>query len=230
MKLGIMQPYFFPYIGYFQLINAVDKYVIYDDVNWINRGWINRNRLLLNGKDFMFNIIVLGASQNKLINEITVEANQSKLLKTIETAYKKAPFYVTVFPLIKSIIDFENKNLARYLGDSLIQIANYLDMTTEFIYSSDIKGKKSSLKGQDKILDICKVLGATEYSNAIGGQELYDKVEFEQNGIKLSFLKTHPIEYKQFKNEFVPNLSILDVLMFNSVEEIKGMMRMYELV
>jgi hypothetical protein len=225
-----MQPYFLPYIGYFQLINAVEKYVIYDDVQYIKGGWINRNRLLLNGNGFMFNLILSGASRNKLINEIAVFGNHCKLLKTIELAYKKTPFYFLVFPLIENILNHENKNLAEYIGNSLIKIAAYLNLKTEFIYSSEIKAKNSSLKGQEKIINICSILNATEYINAIGGQELYDKTEFERHNIKLSFLKTHPIEYKQFKNVFIPNLSILDVMMFNSVEEINEMLDKYELI
>ncbi len=229
MKLGIMQPYFLPYIGYFQLINAVDKYVIYDDVNFIKRGWINRNRLLLNENDFLFTLILEKASQNKLIHQINVANDQSKILKTIETAYKKAPFFANIFPLIESIIIYPDKNLAQYTGNSLIQLSNYLDINTEFIYSSHIN-KNYSLKAQEKILHICKSFDATEYINAIGGQELYSKDSFKNNGIRLKFLQSNPIEYKQFNNEFIPSLSILDVMMFNSKEEINLLLQQYELV
>jgi len=229
MKLGIMQPYFLPYIGYFQLIKAVDKYVIYDDVNYINKGWINRNNILLNGQKYLFTLSLLGASQNKLINEIFVEENQSKLLKTLETAYKKAPYFENIFPVIQNIFDYENKNLGKFVGNSIIQIADYLNIKTDFIYSSEIK-KEDSLKGQEKILYICKTFNATNYINAIGGQELYDKEIFKQNNIELNFLQTQIVDYKQFKNDFVPYLSSLDVLMFNSVEEIGKMLDKFELV
>ena len=228
MKLGIMQPYFLPYIGYFQLINAVDNYVIYDDVNYIKGGWINRNKLLLNGKEFMFNLIISGASPNKLINEVLVAANQSKLIKTIEGAYRKAPYFDAIFPLMECIVGFEDKNLARFIGNSLIQIADYLTFNTKFLYSSELQ-KDCSLRGQDKILHICEILKSTEYMNAIGGMELYNKSDFEANKIKLCFLKTQPILYNQFSNTFVPWLSILDVLMFNSVEEINEMLNKFEL-
>ena len=229
MKLGIMQPYFLPYIGYFQLIKAVDKYVIYDDVNYINKGWINRNNILLNGQKYLFTLSILGASQNKLINEILVEQNQSKLLKTLETTYKKTPYFENIFPLIKNIFDYENKNLAKFVGNSIIQIADYLNIKTEFIYSSEID-KDNASKGQEKILNICKTLNATNYINAIGGQELYDKEIFKQNNIKLNFLKTKTVEYRQFKNDFVPFLSILDVMMFNSTEEIDIMLDKFEMI
>ena len=229
MKLGIMQPYFLPYIGYFQLISAVDKYVIYDDVQYIKGGWINRNKMLLNGKDFMFNLLLSGASPNKLINEITVNENQTSMIKTIQSAYGKAPYFNDIFPLMNRIFEFEDKNLGKFLGNSLIQIADYLKFNTKFIYSSEIN-KDNSLKAQDKVLQICKILGATEYINAIGGQELYSKKDFKQHNIELKFLKTEIIEYKQFKSEFVPYLSILDVMMFNSVEEINEMLDKYELI
>ena len=230
MKLGIMQPYFLPYIGYFQLIKAVDKYVIYDDVNFIKRGWINRNNILLNGQSFLFTLNLLEASQNKLINETFVSDDQSKLLKTLHTAYKKAPRFSSVFPIVEKIFGYEDKNLARFVGNSLTQIAGYLQFDTEFIYSSDIKEKNHSLKSQDKILNICTVMGATQYINAIGGMELYSKERFAECDIKLSFLKSQPIEYKQFNNSFVPWLSILDVLMFNSVEETNRLLEQYELI
>ena len=229
MKLGIMQPYFLPYIGYFQLISMVDKYVIYDDVQYIKGGWINRNRMLLNGKDFMFNLLLLGASPNKLINEVEVSPNQSKLLKTIELAYKKASNFNVIYPLIEEIINYNDKNLGKYIGNSIIRIANYLHFNTEFIYSSDIK-KNNELKAKEKVLHLCELLGAAEYINAIGGQDLYLKEEFKHKNIDLRFFKTQPIEYKQFKNDFIPYLSILDVMMFNSVEEINKMLDKYELI
>ncbi|MDR0981643.1 MAG: WbqC family protein [Culturomica sp.] len=230
MKLGIMQPYFLPYIGYWQLMKTVDTYVIYDDVNYIKGGWINRNQLLLNGKAFLFNLILNGASPNKLINEISVADNQEKLLKTIHSAYAKAPLFTTIFPLIEQMIRYENKNLGRYLGNSLVQIANYLQLDTKFIYSSDIKEKNNTLKAQDKVIHICTILGATEYYNAIGGMDLYNKADFERNKIQLHFVKANAIVYKQLKNVFVPNLSILDVLMFNSADEVNAMLDNYELI
>ena len=232
MKIGIMQPYFLPYIGYWQLLNAVDKYVIYDDVNYINRGWINRNRILVSGKDKLITLSLKGASQNKLINEIDLsedETYKKKLLKTIEENYKKAHFFKEVFPVIDKIIENDEKNLAKYLEFSIKEICKYLDIKTELLLSSNLK-KDNFLKGEDKILAICKELEGTEYYNAIGGQELYSFKRFEQSKLKLKFLKTDEIIYKQFNNEFISNLSILDVLMFNSKEKVKEFLNNYSLI
>ena len=232
MKIGIMQPYFLPYIGYWQLLNAVDKYVIYDDVNFIKGGWINRNRMLVNGEPKLFNIQMQGASPNKLINEIEVSNNtvwKKKLLKTIENSYRKAPFYTDVFPIIEEIINYDECNLAKYLANSIKKVCNYLNIETELIVSSTLY-KDNSLKAQEKVIEICKELKATEYYNAIGGQELYSYEEFKDVDIKLSFLKSNEIKYKQLKDEFVANLSILDVLMFNSINDVRNFLNQYELI
>ena len=232
MKIGIMQPYFLPYIGYWQLLNAVDKYIIYDDVNYINRGWINRNRILLNSKDKMITLSLKEVSQNKLIKEIELlnnEKEREKLLKTISQSYKKAPFYDEVYPLIEEILNFKEINLGKFLENSIKKIIEYLEINATILISSEIE-KDNMLKGKNKILDICKNLGASEYYNAIGGQELYSYEEFNKEGIKLKFLKSGNIEYRQFKNEFIPNLSIIDVMMFNSKEKIKEFLNNYTLI
>ena len=231
MKIGIMQPYFFPYIGYWQLINAVDKYVIYDDVNYIKGGWINRNRILINDKPSFINLKMDGSSPNKLIKEIHVSNDnrwKNKLLKSIELSYRKAPFFEMSFPIIEEIINHDEVNLSLYLENLIKRIAEYLEMNTEFVLSSNIE-KDNSLKGQDKVIEICKSLGAKEYYNAIGGVELYSAENFNSYGIELRFLRTEYIEYKQFKNDFSPYLSIIDVMMFNSKEEIMNILDMYSL-
>ena len=229
MTIGIMQPYFMPYIGYWQLMAAVDKYVVYDDVNFIKRGWVNRNNILLNGEPYMFSIALSGASQNKLFNEIDIIDDFSKLKKTLQHSYSKAPYYEKTMLLLDEILDFPDKNLARFLYHSFSVILNYLDVQTELIMSSSVN-KDNSLKGQDKILDICRVLQADRYINAIGGQELYDYEDFIQNGIELKFLKPNKITYLQYKNDSIPNLSIIDVLMFNGKENTKSLLNEYTLV
>ena len=229
MTLGVMQPYFLPYIGYFQLIKLVDLYVIADDVNYIMKGWINKNNILANGVAQRFHIDIKGASPNKWINELSVADDQRKFIKSIEYNYKKAPYYNDVFPIIERIINYEDKNLARYVGNSIIQIAEYLNFDTEFRYESDIDCNRS-LKGQERLISDCVLLGAKKYINAIGGMELYDKDMFREAGVELLFLKSKQVEYKQFGKAFVPNLSIVDVLMFNSVEEINQLLLSFELI
>lgn len=232
MKVGIMQPYIFPYIGYFQLIHSVDKLVIYDDVNFINKGWINRNRILNNGKDSLFTIPLKEASQNRLINEIDVnwdDAWKSKFLKTLEQCYKKAPFYQEALSIIEQTFNIDNEPISKVIEHNLRLICEYLDIKTKIV-SSSATYQNTHLKAQERILDICLQEKASQYINPIGGVELYNKDFFEAKNINLNFIKSMPIEYPQFKNEFVPWLSMIDVLMFNSKEKIKEFLDNYELV
>ncbi len=228
MIVAIMQPYFFPYIGYWQLLCAADTFVVYDDVNYIKQGYINRNSILVGNEAQKITLEVIGASSNKLINEVQVGGNAKKLLKGIEQAYKKAPQYEKVFPLIQNILENPEKNLAKFLGNSIQKISTYLNIDVKILYSSEIE-KNCSLKAQDKILDICQQLGVTHYVNAIGGQELYSKEAFKSKNLELNFIQTELIEYKQFKNEFVPYLSIIDIMMFNSKKDIQNMLNNYKL-
>lgn len=217
-----------PYIGYFQLMKAVDKYVIYDDVNFIKGGWINRNNILINSEKRLFTISLDGASPNKKINEILIKDDFTKFLRSLELSYHKAPYFEQGISLMRDILKFEDKKLSLFIGNSFRAISNYLDFNTEFLYSSTIE-KDNELRAEKKVISICKSLGANEYYNAIGGKELYSKENFETNGLKLHFLKTNQIEYKQFGNVFVPNLSIIDILMFNSKAEINQFLDNYTL-
>lgn len=231
MKLGIMQPYFVPYIGYWQLLNAVDEYVIYDDVNFIKGGWINRNRILVNGEPKYFNVPLSGKSPFKPINEVEVNNDPiliAKNLRAIDGAYKKAPYYKEVYSMLERILNCGKSNIAEYNAYSFQILCEYLGITTKLIVSSKIE-KNCEFKGQEKVLNICKQLNATEYYNAIGGKDLYSIEEFKAQNIELRFLKTERIEYKQFNNEFVPNLSIIDVMMFNGRDTIAKMLNMYTL-
>ena len=229
MKLAIMQPYLFPYIGYFQLINAVDNFVVYDDVNYIKQGWINRNRILLNGQPHYITINLNGASSFKKINEIEINFKPLKLLKTLQQYYKKAPYFNEIYALTEKVLFFEEKNLAKFTTNSLRVVCEYLNINTKFEISSQHNIDRE-LRGEDRVIEICKYFGAEEYINAIGGKNLYSHKRFAENNIKLYFLKTSEIVYEQFKNEFVPNLSIIDVMMFNSKEVINKMLDNYELI
>jgi len=229
-----MQPYLFPYLGYFQLINAVDKFVICDDVQYIKSGWINRNNVLVNKEQHLFTFSVEKDRQFKAINERyycgEIFNNEiQKFYSTLIRSYKRAPQFNEVFELISNIFEYKDLNVAEFNSNALKDICNYIGIDTEFIKSSEIQ-KNHCLKRECKVLEINKMLGATHYINAIGGTEIYCKDTFEKNNIKLNFIKTLEVEYKQFNNEFISNLSIIDVLMFNSKQEIKKLLNKYELV
>ncbi len=194
MTLGIMQPYFMPYIGYWQLMAAVDTYVVYDDVNYIKGGWVSRNNILLNGERHMFTITLSGASPNKLFNEITIRDDFRKFFRMLESAYKKAPYYQPVMVLLECICNYPNRSLGEFMLHSFHAVLDYLDIHTEFFLSSSIQ-KDNTLHGKDKVKHICQILGADTYLNAIGGQVLYDEQEFLRDGINLYFLQTNDIQY-----------------------------------
>lgn len=210
-----MQPYFFPYIGYWQLLNTVDRFVIYDDVNYIKGGWINRNRILINGKPSYITVPLYQASSYKRICDISLQSSvvwRRKMIKSIENTYRKAPFFAELFPVIEKIICYETDNLADFLAYHLTTLAKSIGLKTEFVMTSRCY-QNNSLNGQDRVLDICKREGATTYINPQGGQTLYDTEAFRRANIDLHFLVMHPIPYKQRVAGFVPYLSIIDALM-----------------
>lgn len=232
LTAGIMQPYFFPYIGYFQLIQAVDVFVVYDNIKYTKKGWINRNRMLQNGKDVMFSLPLKKDSDSLDVceRELATDFNRDKLLNQITGAYRRAPYFEQSYPLVENIVRCEDNNLFRFLYHSLSATCKYLDIDTEIRVSSGI-AIDHSLKNQDKVLALCEALGASAYVNAIGGMELYSKETFSDKGIELKFIKSKPLEYSQFAHEFVPWLSIIDVLMFNSVASVKECLSCnYELI
>ena len=226
-----MQPYIFPYIGYFQLISAVDTFVIFDDVNYINRGWINRNHLLADGKKHLFTLKLSRSSQNTLIKDTYIlggKDNREKILKMIAYSYSRAPFFNDIIGLLKKILLNDCPQLDEYLLFGLSEISRYLCIKTSFITSSSLK-KSSGLEKSDKIIEIVKIMKADTYINPIGGTMLYNKAYFRKRGVDLFFLESKEIVYPQFKNQFVPNLSIIDTLMFNSKNQTKRMLRYYSL-
>lgn len=232
-KVAIMQPYLFPYIGYWQLIQAVDQFVLYDNVNFIKKGFINRNQILVKHTPFLITLPLSKASQNRHINQIQIAETPYKMLKTIRYAYAKAPFFRQVIPLLESILTNPENNLARFVGHSIIEISNYLHLNTQFLFTSGISLKHSdnlkTLNAEEKIISLCKQLGANTYINPVGGKRLYHSQNFNEQNLNLAFLKPVSTPYKQFSQNFVPNLSIIDVLMFNSVEHIRQQLQRYEL-
>ena len=234
MKLAIMQPYFFPYIGYFQLINSVDRFVIYDDVNFIKQGWINRNKLLVSGKEYLFSIKLQDASSFRLIKDTEIHDNfyerwKTKFIKSIEINYKSAQYFRSVSNMVEDVLNSESRYISKLATNSLKAVCNYLEIKTSFIDTSS-NYQNNHLSGQDRILDICKKEEASHYINSKGGIELYSKNDFREQGTILHFLSPKPTEYRQFKNNFVPWLSIIDVLMFNSPPQVREMLDKYELL
>lgn len=229
MKVGIMQPYFMPYIGYFQLMAAVDQYVVYDDVNYIKGGWVARNYLIIGGEKKMFHIELSGASPNKLFNEIDIKDNFHKLRNTLQTNYSKAPYFTQTMNLMEQIFSCGDRRLSNFISNSFSVIWSYLSIDTQILMSSEID-KDNTLRGEAKVIEICKQLKAEKYYNAIGGQELYDKTRFQQNNIELKFLQPILKEYPQTSSSFVPGLSMIDVLMNNSVSDVRKLLDCYELI
>lgn len=231
-KIAIMQPYFLPYMGYWQLINYVDEFVVYDNIKYTKKGWINRNRFLQNGKDVMFSLALKSDSDEKevLNRELAPSFERDKLIRQLQEAYKKAPYFKENFSIIEEIIKYPENNLAKYIENSIRKICAYLDIVTPVKISSSITIDHQSLKADKKVIEICRTLNAPEYINPIGGLELYDKSDFKAQGIDLTFLKSKPLDYMQFDNDFLPHMSILDVLMFNSREQTKEYLQKFELV
>jgi hypothetical protein len=232
MRLGIMQPYFLPYIGYFQLIAAVDQFVVYDNIKYTKKGWINRNSMLQNGQDVMFSLPLKSGSNSLVVceRELAKDFNKDKLLNQFKGAYRRAPYFEQTLPLLEQIVKYQDANLFRYLHHSIVKTCEYLGIASMIRISSGIT-IDLGLKSQDKVLALCKAVDATTYVNTIGGMELYSKEAFRERGIELKFIRSKPFEYPQFGNEFVPWLSIIDVLMFNQLDAIRSCISTnYELI
>jgi WbqC-like protein family len=232
VRAAIMQPYFFPYIGYFQLIAAVDLFIIYDNIKYTKKGWINRNRILLNGRDVPFTLPLKGASDSLDLREREVAADfdRDKLVNQLRGAYAKAPQFKQMFPVVEEILWHPEANLFEFLQNSIIRMCDIIGITTRIVVSSTIT-IDHELKSQNKVLALCQAMNAQAYVNAIGGMELYSKDEFRARGIELSFIRSKSFVYPQFGADFVPWLSIIDVLMFNSLESIRECVRSnYELI
>jgi len=219
MKLAIMQPYLFPYLGYYQLATSVDRWVFHDDVMYIKQGYINRNSILVKGAAYRFTIPIREQSDSRAINEHYAIPPFEKILRIIAQAYSKAPGFSRVFPIVASVLDGRETNIARMAGASLHAVFDYLGINIQVCWSSEIPGHQQ-LKGQERVLAICKTLGANEYVNPIGGLELYDEAAFATRGIRLRFHLMRPVSYSQGDSPFVPNLSMIDVLMHNDPDRV----------
>lgn len=233
MKIAIMQPYIFPYIGYFQLINAVDVFVFYDDVNFIKKGWINRNQLLVNNEANLFSIPLQKVSQNKLIKETQLAYDAKWLTQfytTLTLNYKKAPFFEPTFELIKSIFETPHTTIAELCIDSIIKTSNHLGLNTVFEVSSEKYCKTKGMEKAERLITICKQRNALTYINPSGGKTLYNKDYFNNQGVELLFIENKITPYQQFSANFVGGLSIIDVMMFNETLDVKELLNQYQLI
>jgi hypothetical protein len=227
-----MQPYFFPYVGYFQLIAAVDAFVVYDNIEYTKRGWINRNRILRDGEPAKLSLPLKKASDFMDVREreLAPEFRRDRMLNQIKGAYQRAPFFEHTFPLIEAIVQNDANNLFAYLHHSISAVCAYLGVATRIETSSAV-AIDHGLRGQDKVLALCRALGASAYVNAIGGLELYSREAFAAQGVELKFIRSKLFEYAQFGRTFVPSLSIIDVLMFNPLDAVRArVMSDYELI
>lgn len=234
IKAGIMQPYLFPYIGYFQLIHCVDRFVIYDDVNYIKQGWINRNRILVNGKAHLFTLPLQNASSFTRIHELSYGGAvyiqwRNKFLRTLEQAYRRAPYRDDILAMVSSVFHFEGGMCIDLLESGLRKVCERIGVKTEMVKSS-MHQNDQHLSGQERVIDIVLKEGAVHYVNAIGGMDLYQNADFKRYGLKLSFLRSLAMEYGQPEEMRVANLSILDVMMWNAPSVIQHMLEQYELV
>lgn len=221
MKLAIMQPYWFPYLGYFQLIRCADVFVLYDNIKYTKRGWINRNRILENDAAGTITLPLQKAPDSADIRErrIAGQFDRRHMVKRLANAYRRAPQFSAAMASLEPLILNPEDDLFAYLRNSIVGICRHLGIETKIVTSSSVAADHA-LPGQDRVLDLCRALGATTYINPVGGMELYDAEAFGARGVELRFLRSPPISYPQHSAPFVPMLSIVDVMMFNAVEQI----------
>lgn len=228
-----MQPYLFPYIGYFQLLAAVDRFVIYDDVTFIKQGWVNRNRMLINGEAVFFTVPLAHKSSSVAIRDTDISTAPEhrrwaeKTLKSFDNAYRRAPEFARTYPMLERVFTRATTKISELAVDSIRAVADLLEIQTSVVETSSIYGN-AELHGEDRVLAICRAEGAGRYVNASGGRELYAHSRFAAEGVELRFLTPQPIEYAQFGDVFVPWLSIVDVLMFNPVARVREYLRACE--
>jgi hypothetical protein len=217
-----MQPYFLPYLGYFQLLSHCDVFVLLDDVQYVKRRWINRNRILVDGAPHWLTLPVQEASSQLPINGRHYRLDRviiDKMLRRIEAAYRRAPHFAAVFPPLADMLNFADTNVAAFNANLVARLAAMLGVGTPLALSSSIV-EGANLAGQDRIIEICRRLDATDYLNPIGGAGLYQADRFAEAGLGLRFLRPTIEPYRQFCPATVPDLSVVDALMFNDAAEL----------
>jgi hypothetical protein len=235
MKLAIMQPYFMPYIGYFSLIKHTDRFVVFDTVQYINKGWINRNRIISESpKGFTYMTVPVKKLSRKMFIKDTLIDLSQKWKKKIrgQLAYykKKAPFYFQIKNLMEDILMKEYQTITELNVEALSIVCKFLDMPFKYtIFSQDRMGINSVNAPDEWALEICKKMGATTYVNPPGGKSFFNKDKYEFEGVDLNYLIMKLIPYKSVNGAYIPGLSIVDVLMFNDIDQVHMMMDSFEL-
>lgn len=227
MKLAIMQPYFFPYLGYFDLIHNVDLFIVYDTVQYIRRGWINRNRVFhQSGTGWQYiTIPVEHAPQKTPICEIqTSQAQpwQGRIMGQLAHYKTRAAHADEVLDFVGGCLFSTERSIARLNVSTLEHCCRLLGVDFRYKYSSQLDVQLDpDRNAEDRILDLCTYLGATEYVNLPGGVNLYDQESFAKRGIRLTFRNLPALVYDTPEYSFEPNLSIIDLLMWNESQEIR---------
>ena len=236
MKLAIMQPYFLPYLGYFSLIKHTDEFILFDTVQFIRHGWIERNRILKPSNGWQYIMVPLKKhSRETIIKDIEINNDQQwkeKILAQLQHYKKQARYFSNVIDILNEIFSKEYATIVDLNLASLKTVCNYLGINTPIQVFSLMNIDIEPANAPDEwALNICKALGnVDEYWNPPGGQSFFDRKKYENAGINLKFHSAILTDYDQKRNVFEPGLSILDVMMFNSIEEINKMLDNYELL
>ena len=232
MKIAIMQPYFFPYIGYFSLIQNTEHFIFFDTPQYIRKGWINRNRIIGgNGKDIYFTVPVEKVERDTAIRNVPISYKddwREKMMGQLTIYKKRAPYYQNVTELVRSVITPDYRNISELAIASIKKTCEFIDMKLECDIYSEMSLPEFTVKEPDEwALYITKYTGYDTYVNPPGGKTFFKQEKYKNEGIELQFLSQELIPYRQRTKEFIPGLSIIDVLMFCTPDEIKEMMDHY---
>ncbi len=231
MRLGIMQPYFFPYLGYFDLINCADRWIVFDDVQYIRHGWINRNRILHPAGGWSYIIVPVKSSRESLIREVKILDDgkwKRRILGQLQTYKKGAPYFQEVMDLVENCFAYGGDLISQFNTFILEKVCSYIGIRFNYTIFSEMKLKLHTIDGPgDWALRISEAVGATEYVNPPGGVGIFDPEKFKAASIKLTIRQLPALEYQCTGYEFIPHLSIIDLLMWNSPQQIKSHLEQY---
>lgn len=224
-----MQPYFFPYIGYFQLMKAVETFIMLDDAQYVERSWMNRNRINLNDRPAWITMPVRNASRDLAINQrfYMLADGIPVINRKIQAAYSKSPFFADISAMLAGIFEYADANVARFNSNLLISVGRALDLHCQVHFASEFDNPLH-FRGEARILDLCQRLGVTHYVNAIGGTSLYQNESFRSVGIRLSFIRTRTVPQQAPID--IGHLSIIHDMMQTGTECTRELLNMYDLV